>query len=43
MGHISMDMIERVYGRLGSTRHRAEVVEYVHTEGQHDQSSADVG
>jgi integrase len=28
MGHGSADMIREVYGHLGSTRHRAEVVEY---------------
>jgi hypothetical protein len=28
MGHASLDMIERFYGRLGSARHRAAVVEY---------------
>jgi integrase len=28
MGHGSGDMIREVYGHLGSTRHRAEVVEY---------------
>jgi integrase len=28
LGHGSGDMIREVYGHLGSTRHRAEVVEY---------------
>lgn len=28
MGHSSMKMIEQVYGRLGTIRHRSEVVEY---------------
>ena len=28
LGHRSGDMIEQVYGRLGSVRHKSEVVEY---------------
>jgi integrase len=32
MGHASGKMIKRVYGRLGTVRHRSEVVEYVPRE-----------
>jgi hypothetical protein len=28
VGHNSTDMIDRVYGHLGTVRHRAKVVEY---------------
>jgi hypothetical protein len=29
MGHSSLRMIDRVYGRLGQVRHRSPVVEFV--------------
>lgn len=28
LGHKSLDMIEKVYDRLGTVRHRSDVVEY---------------
>jgi integrase len=39
LGHGSGDMIREVYGHLGSTRHRAEVVEY--RVEQHEPAIAD--
>jgi integrase len=33
MGHSSLTMINRVYGRLGSVRHRSHVVEYLPLDG----------
>ena len=41
MGHSSLTMINRVYGRLGTVRHRSDVVEYLPIGGEPRLSNAD--
>lgn len=40
MGHSSLTMINRVYGRLGTVRHRSDVVEYLPIGGEARPSAA---